>query len=257
MAIFEAYRPRGTWIDRIDPRTKLAWLALLIILAFAKSQYQVLLVLAAVIPAVSLAAGIQARTFYHPFMVMLLITVQLVVIQLIFNREGHIIFQSGTLKVYSEALPMAFAGALQITVVMLAAMQFLSWTSPSDLTLLLVKCRIPYRFAMLAGFALRFLPLMERELGAIYQSQGARGLALDSGVQKLKGLLPVAMPFLYRSFRRAGETALAMELRGFGRYPERTFLRDLHLGPVEVGAIVLLGIAAAGVIYIKIWPLGL
>ncbi len=257
MALFEAYRPRGTWMDHLDPRTKLAWLILLITIAFANPRWQVLLVLAVAIPAVSLAAGIPARTFYHSSLVLVIITVQMVVIQLIFNHDGHIIFQLGPLRVYSTALPMAFTGALRITVVMMAAMQFLSWTPPSDLTLLLVKCRIPYRFAMLAGLALRFLPLMERELGAIYESQGARGLALDSGIQKLKGLLPVAMPFLYRSFRRAGETALAMELRGFGRHPQRTFLHDLNLRSVETVAIVLMGIAASWEVYLKIKPLGL
>lgn len=52
---------------------------------------------------------------------------------------------------------------------------------------------------------------------------------MQNPFQKIAALLPVTMPFLFRSFRRAGETALAMELRGFGRYRERTFLDELRI----------------------------
>ena len=74
----------------------------------------------------------------------------------------------------------------------------------------------------------------------IYESQAARGLPMYGTLQKIKGLIPVTMPFLFRSFRRASETALAMELRGFGRQKERTFLKDLRFSRHELAAILLM-----------------
>ena len=51
------------------------------------------------------------------------------------------------------------------------------------------------------------------------------------------------LPFLYRAIRRTSEIALSMELRGFGRSKERTFMKDLHYWPAEIAlsiALVLL-----------------
>lgn len=246
MAFFEGYRLRGTWIDRLDPRTKLAWLALVVILALVSREWTALIILPAVVLLSGLAAGLPFRTFRHPLIILVVVGLQLLVVQLIFSTEGRVIAQIGFLEIYSGAFPLAGTAFLRLSAIVLAAMQFLRWTPPGDLTLLLVKAKIPYRFAMLAGLALRFLPLMERELGAILESQSTRGMPMKTASQKLKSLLPVALPFIYRSFRRANETALAMELRGFGRHPERTFLYDLELGRLETVAI---SIMAAGAVW--------
>jgi len=236
LALFEGYKNRGTSIERLDPRTKLSWLILIVILAVFNSNYGVLALLPVAVLLSSLAAGIPLRTFYHPFLVLGLAALQLLVIQLLFCREGYPILALGPLEIYSGAVPLALTAVLRLGAIVLAGMQFLHWTSPSDLVLFLVKVGVPYRFAMLAGLAMRFLPLMEHELASILESQSARGL-------------PVTMPFLFRSFRRAGETALAMELRGFGRYRERTFLDELRISRGETFAILLMAAAGLLIIY--------
>lgn len=254
MAFFEGYRNRGTWVDRLDPRTKLAWLALVIVLSLAGEDLKLMIFLPLVIIAVGFAAGLPMRSFYHPMLVLVLVGVQLLIIQLLFSHEGFAILKIGPLTVYSGAFPLAGKAFLRLSAIVLAAMQFLQLTPPGDLTLLLVKAGVPYRFAMLVGLTMRFLPLMEKELTAIIESQSTRGLPMKNALQKLKSLLPVALPFIYRSFRRANETALAMELRGFGRSRERTFLYDLSLSGVEVTSIAIMLTAACWQIWIKILP---
>lgn len=249
MALFEGYKNRGTSIERLDPRTKLSWLILIVILAVFNSNYGVLALLPVAVLLSSLAAGIPLRTFYHPFLVLGLAALQLLVIQLLFCREGYPILALGPLEIYSGAVPLALTAVLRLGAIVLAGMQFLHWTSPSDLVLFLVKVGVPYRFAMLAGLAMRFLPLMEHELASILESQSARGVPMQNPFQKIAALLPVTMPFLFRSFRRAGETALAMELRGFGRYRERTFLDELRISRGETFAILLMAAAGLLIIY--------
>ncbi len=246
MAIFTAYSPRGTWIDRLDPRTKLAWLMLVVLLSLANTDWQLLLALLCLIVGLSLWNRQQLSAFAGPFLVIGIVGLELLIVQLIFCRQGAVVWKYGMLSVYSEAVPLALTATLRVGVMFLAATQFLGWTSPGDVVLMFVRMKLPYRYAMLAGLALRFLPLMERELADIYESQAARGLPMYGTLQKIKGLIPVTMPFLFRSFRRASETALAMELRGFGRQKERTFLKDLRFSRYELAAILLM-CAVAGI----------
>lgn len=234
MALFEAHYGKGNWIDKVDPRLKLVWLGLLLTSALINTTWPILLLVTVVTIASSLAAGIPARTLRIPLAALGVVALEMLVVQVLFGRLGHPIWHWGWITVYSDSVPVALTMSLRLAGLCLASMQFFAWNSPGDLVLMLVKVGIPYRFAMLAGLAMRFVPLMERELASIIESQKARGLPMDTAFQMLKGILPVVIPFLYRAFRRAGETALAMETRGFGRHKERTFTKDLHIKYWEV-----------------------
>lgn len=237
MSLFEGYRPRGKWIDKIDPRTKLFWMIFVLMIAFMKSNYVVLLVLLGIIVAASLLAGNTLRSMFPSFLVLGVISLQLLVIQLLFCGEGYVLFSVGPMDIYSQAFPLAAQASLQLSIIMLVGMQFLSWTPPEGIILTLVKIKVPYRFAMLVGLAMRFLPLMERELKGVFEIQRARGLQMESIREKLRNLIPVLMPFLFRAFRRANDTALAMELRGFGYSNTRTFLNELRFGRLDAAVI--------------------
>jgi len=257
LALFESCRPRGTWIDQLDPRTKLAWMGLMTILALTVSDIKILVFLPLTVLASGLAAGLPFRSFKHPLLILIFTGVQIVILQVLFSTEGQVVAALGPVKVFSGAFSPAWEAFLRLSAMMLATMQFLRWTPPEDLTLWLVTTRVPYRYAMLVGLAMRFLPLMEQELGAIMESQRSRGLPMKNIRQKIKSLIPVALPFLYRSFRRANETALAMELRGFGYNSRRTFLRQLNITLAEIIAIVLMGTVATWNIWLKIESLWL
>ena len=78
-------------------------------------------------------------------------------------------------------------------------MQFLSFTSALDLQLLLMKCGLPYKYATLAALGIRFMPLIEDEFEAIKDSQSARGLSMNSMVDKLRNLPSMAMPLPFNA----------------------------------------------------------
>jgi energy-coupling factor transport system permease protein len=170
--------------------------------------------------------------------ILLLLGLQILIVQLIFCREGVLIYQWGILKIYSEALPLAVTGILKASIIVFASMQFFTSASPQDFTLMLIKFKIPYRFAMLVGLGVRFLPLMKAEYISIIDSQRIRGLRMESVWDNLKGIFPTFLPFLYRSVRRSTETALAMELRGYGRGKTRTFSSDLAIKHYDIALIV-------------------
>jgi len=224
-------------LSKFDPRTKLAWYALMIYFALSiGTAVQLCLALLVCIMASLILTG-SLKQYKVMIIIILLLGLQILIIQLLFCREGVLLYQWGILKIYSEALPLAITGILKATIIVFASMQFLTSATPQDFTLMLIKFRIPYRYAMLVGLCARFLPLMKDEYISIVDSQRTRGLKMESVWDNLKGVLPTFMPFLYRAVRRSTETALAMELRGYGRSKTRTFSSDLTIKNYDIALI--------------------
>lgn len=224
-------------LSKFDPRTKLAWYALMIYFALSiGTAVQLCLVLLVCIMASFIITG-SLKQYKVMIIIILLLGLQILIIQLLFCREGVLLYQWGIFKIYSEALPLAITGILKATIIVFASMQFLTSATPQDFTLMLMKFRIPYRYAMLVGLCARFLPLMKDEYISIVDSQRTRGLKMESAWDNLKGVLPTFMPFLYRAVRRSTETALAMELRGYGRSKTRTFSSDLTIKNYDIALI--------------------
>ncbi|SDG66235.1 energy-coupling factor transporter transmembrane component T family protein [Desulfosporosinus hippei] len=221
-------------LSKLDPRTKLAWYVLMINFSLISgTAVQLSIVLLVEVMASLILMG-SLKRYKAMIVILLLLGLQILVVQLIFCREGVLIYQWGILKIYSQALPLAITGILKAGIIVLASMHFFTSSSPQEFTLMLIKFKIPYRFAMLVGLSVRFLPLMKAEYISIIDSQRARGLRMESAWDNLKGIFPTFLPFLYRSVRRATETALAMELRGYGRTKTRTFTSSLELRTYDV-----------------------
>jgi energy-coupling factor transport system permease protein len=224
-------------LSKLDPRTKLAWYVLMIYFSLScGTAVQLSLVLLVGIMASLILTG-SLKQYKVMIMILLLLGLQILIVQLIFCREGVLIYQWGILKIYSEALPLAITGSLKASIIVFASMQFFTSASPQDFTLMLIKFKIPYRYAMLVGLSVRFLPLMKAEYISIVDSQRTRGLKMVSVWDNLKGVIPTFLPFLYRAVRRSTETALAMELRGYGRSKTRTFTSNLAIKHYDIALI--------------------
>ena len=105
-------------------------------------------------------------------------------------------------------------------------------TSPINLTdgferLLspLKKVGVPvHEFAMMMTIALRFVPLLLEETDKIMAAQKARGADFESGgiAKRIKAIIPILIPLLVSSFRRADELADAMDARCYSGSKGRT-----------------------------------
>lgn len=227
-------------IDKIDPRMKLVWCLVLLFTALLSDN----IVTEAAVLALVLITDILLTKSLKKYKVLLLLFLvvasQIFLMQILFNREGHIIADWWIISVYSGALPAALLGTLRTVAVSCTAIQMLSWTSADDAVLMLVSFKAPYRYAMLVSMAQRFFPLLKAEYQAIVDSQAVRGVPTN-GLKNQLRLLPVTfLPFLYRSVSRTSEIALSMELRGFGYAKTRTFMKELHLAKTEVAFMALL-----------------
>ena len=108
---------------------------------------------------------------------------------------------------------------------------FVLTTNPIDFVVALIhQARLPVRVGYAVFAAYRFVPLVQEELDNIRAAHQVRGAASGRGiVARLRQSAGYAIPLLAISVRRAERVALAMDSRGFGARPDRTYFRTTTL----------------------------
>ncbi|MDR0268548.1 energy-coupling factor transporter transmembrane component T [Paenibacillus sp.] len=162
--------------------------------------------------ALALLAG-----FAVPFFLVTLLTVP----------GEQVLTEWGLLRFTLEAFDTAGSVTLRMFTVFLSSYVFMFTTDPRDMVLsLTVRLRVPYRFAFGLSMALTFLPLLQEEGKSISAAHQVRGQGKPDGLRgKLEWGRMFASAVVHNSLRRIQQTAGAMEAKGFGAYPDRTFLR--------------------------------
>jgi energy-coupling factor transport system permease protein len=243
-AVFTLADP-GSRLRRLDPRVRLLWVILVWVVAAFAAHTVALALLPLAVLGLSAAGGIGLRPYRAALVSLAVVGVQLFLVQAVFGRAGEVVLTLGPVDLHSGSLAAAGIGALRLSALCLSALQFAQTTAPEELVLLLVWARLPYRYAALAGFALRFLPLMESELRAVFEAQSARGIDLGGPVALLGSFTRTLTPLLLRGLRRAEEASLSLELRGFGHAPSRTFVGSLRFGRADALVLAAMTLFAA------------
>lgn len=108
-----------------------------------------------------------------------------------------------------------------------ASLLFVLTTNPVDLVVALIQqVRLPVKVGYAVFAAYRFMPLVHEELENIQAAHHVRGGVEGSGpIARARRLFGYAIPLLAISVRRAERVALAMDSRGFGARPDRTYFR--------------------------------
>lgn len=125
-----------------------------------------------------------------------------------------------------------FAASMVLLLFTLAASSSLLFltTSPDELSLALVKLKLPHDLALELSMSMRFVPTLAREAQIIIEAQRARGLNLKSGfLRRVKNVTPILIPLVVSAMRRCERVAEAMESRCFGASKSRTWLFELRL----------------------------
>lgn len=241
------YFPADSPIHRLDPRYKLVMIIIYMVMLFSGDSMICLGIgfvytfIAVAMTKISLKVYLKSIKPIFPF---LLFTA---VLNLLFIRDGDIYFQWKIIKITSEGVNTSLFMIIRI-VLLLAGTSVLTYTtSPIVLTdaierLLnpLKKLRFPvHELAMMMSIALRFIPTLIEETDKIISAQKARGAELDSGniVKRAKNLIPILIPLLISSFRRAEELATAMECRCYNGGEGRTRLRQMKSGIADYIAL--------------------
>ena len=237
------YRSGESFLHRLHPLTKGAWLLFGTMLVFAiRSPWLV----AAVVGLLLLGfpvAGVQLRSVRGT---RLFVTTALLLglLQAVFVDQGAVLLEIGPLTVTAGGVESGIYVAGRFLSVVLLSYLFVLTTEPNDLAYALMRAGLPYRYGFALITALRLVPTFEQEGQTVYNAQLARGVQYD--VRSPRRFLALArqfiLPLLVSTLGRVDALAVSMEGRCVGKYPSRTFLREVRAtwrDAVAVGVLIL------------------
>ena len=110
-----------------------------------------------------------------------------------------------------------------------------------------------HEFALIMSIALRFIPTLLDETDRIIKAQKARGADFESGniFKRAKALIPVLIPLLISSFRRADELADAMDARCYSGSKKRTKFKKLRFTFRDLIGLVLTAGLITGIVFLN------
>lgn len=122
------------------------------------------------------------------------------------------------------------------------AILFISSTNPSEFAASLNSIGIPYKIGYSVAIALRYIPDIQRDYHSISQAQQARGVELGKNEKffvRIKNSVSILLPLILTSLNRIDTISNAMELRGFGKHPKRTWYTKRPFAKMDVLVIVI------------------
>lgn len=248
--------PNNSILHRLDPRTKIISLFVLIILIFVAEGWAAYLALAVV------TAGLIFLSKVPPLIVLKSVKplTWLILFSLLIHcvsHDGEVLAKIYVFKVTWEGIIYGVRISFRLVLLIVLSSLLTFTTSPLKLTdsaekLLspLKKFGVPaHEVAMMMTIAIRFVPTLLEETDKIIKAQKSRGLDFESGgiIKRLRAMVPILVPLFLSSFRRADELAMAMEARCYRGGDGRTHMKQLRWTRLDFYAAAFVILICAGV----------
>lgn len=260
---FGQYFQSNSLIHRLDPRTKILLLIADIVFLFLTKSLWALLIPVVQVMLVMLLSKVPARMFAKNIKTILPIIIFTTVINL-FYGDGDVIVSVWRITVTTGGVYRAIYMAVRIILLILISSVLTYTTTPNDITdaieLLLSPLRVfglrsaVHMLAMMMTIAIRFIPTLVEETEKIISAQKARGADLENGklLERIKALIPILIPLLISSVRRAYELAEAMECRCYNGGIGRVRMKRLKYTALDLYAATVNTVFCAGVIVVNV-----
>ena len=257
------YLPTGSAVHRAHPAVKMVGAGLLILAVIISSSLtSMFLALTA-----TLAGMKYARI---PFTYALRgirpaapIIVFVALLQVLFATQGDggkVLWESRIIAITSRDFLVASVTALRLVVLILIISFFTLCTDVKELThgtegLLKPLERIGFpvhEFSMIITVTLRFLPILSEEAENLIKAQASRGADFGKGkmgfFKRVYRMLPLFVPLLIVSLRRAENLGLAMEARCYTGGKGRTQLVRFYVKRSDIAGLIATCAAAAAIL---------
>ena len=243
------YIDNGSIIQRSDAISKLIWVFLVVITTFQLSSSAargamlvVLLIVTLFIARIPLRVVLRASPLIFGVAILLGLFHA-------FITPGEVIYQLGPLSVSREGLEDGGGFFFRMAIMVLVSFMLIWTTDIRDLMVGLTHIGLPYRFAFAIFMALRFLPLVQQEVDAVRAAHAIRGRATKSALShRFRLWQRYLFTVIINGLRKAESTAVAVESRGFGAYPERTYVKDFHWSTTGIGLVAVFVVIGASLV---------
>ena len=257
------YFPIESSLHKLDPRTKILALILMIVAIFI-SQTALTYALSALFTLMIVFLSKVPPKMYIKSLKPIWFVIIFTAILNMFLTQGQMVylFQIKTYIKY-EGIILAIKMAIRLILLIITSAALTYTTSPIALTDGLERLLKPvskigfptHELAMMMSIAIRFIPTLIEETEKIIKAQKARGSDIGSGsfVKKIKALTPMLVPLFISAFRRADDLAVAMEARCYHGGKNRTRLKEIHYTTQDLKAAMVLVVFMAVLVALKIF----
>jgi energy-coupling factor transport system permease protein len=237
-----AYAPGGSWLHRLSPIPKLAWLAAAVCVAFTAYHLVPLAAITVAGLALAVAAGL-GRVVLRVLAWLAPLAASILVLQslapAVCGDACTPLATLGPFTIYAEGLSRGLSLVARILAMEVAAVVVLASTHPSDLFAALARLRVPFTLNFMIAMTLHLVPVLQREVGLVLAAQRARGMRTGGA----GAILPAFVPVFAGAVERMRELAISLESRAFGAPGPRTSYRRVRFGAAD-RALAVAGVAA-------------
>src|SRR5699024_10940161 len=234
---------------RLDPRTKITIIFFYVFIVFFANSFWSYTILTLFALASMLTTKIPLRFILKGLTPVWFLIIFTFILHLIVTKEGTVVVELFTFKVYSGGLIQGFAISMRFFLLILVTSLLTLTTTPIEITdaiedMLhpLKKMKFPvHELALMMWISLRFIPTLMQETDKISKAQASRGVDFRTGKIKdrIKAIMPLLVPLFVNAFKREEELAMAMEARGYRGDEGRTKLRELKYEKKDVVAFII------------------
>lgn len=248
MKSISLYVDNGSWLCKVHPFTKLAYIATAISVPLLVGKLSFFAIFIALSLAV-LASGRLLKRVVPLIAFSFTILITIFLIHGLFNQSNrNILFSIGPLHFYREGLLYALHIGCNVLNMLLSFAILVLSAKPSELVEELEKRGFSRRMGYIITSVFQIVPQMTGKMNTITDAQRSRGLETEGSLlTRAKAFLPLISPVVMSSLINTRERAVALEVRGFAAKQKKTYLADRtpHRGDTPITVVLLAMIAAA------------
>lgn len=257
------YFPMDSVVHKLDPRMKLLFVTSFIVMVFISNNFISLAFCFGVTALVIAISKIPLKTVLKGLKPIILIVVITSILQIAYNDGGITLIDVWKIKITSGGVLTAVFMALRISLLIVMSTMLTYTTSPTSLTNGLDRIFAPFKkigldfhtITMIMTIALRFIPTLIEEVDKIMSAQKSRGANFEQGsiIKRAKALIPLFIPLLFNSIRRAYELANAMTCRCYNGGQGKTTMNALKFSKRDYLGLLAVILVIISIILLNIY----
>ncbi len=257
---FGQYYPVKSFVHNCDPRMKIIFLIAYIVAIFLANNFLGIAVCALALALVVALAKVPLKSVLRSVKGILFLLVFTALLNVFFYKGETVFWELGIISVTKEGIIFSLFLMCRLFLLVMGSSILTLTTTPVSLTdgiesLLYVfkLMRLPvHELALIMSIALRFIPTLMDETDRIMNAQKARGADFETGslIKRAKAVVPILIPLLISSFRRAEELGDAMDARCYTGSTNRTKYKKLTFTWRDLILLLLIAAVIAGVVFL-------
>lgn len=261
------YYEADSLIHRLDPRVKLFGTLCFMIALFATDNLIGYGICAMFLGTMIVISKVPVKIIFSGIKTILVLIVFTAMFSMFFT-EGRVVASIEIIKITIEGIIKSITLIIRLMMLIMGASIMTYTTTPTDIADGLEKAFSPlkvikvpvHEIAMMVSIAFRFIPILVDETDKIMKAQMARGADFETGglIKKTKAIVPIIIPLIISSIKRALDLATAMETRCYRGGEGRTRMKPLRYNKRDIGgyiALIMLVVVVIGTNYIGMWKL--